>query len=166
MILSQAVAAAAEPDNIARVTAALAVLIAGISMFISWRVYQRGGYKIKVAATAKTQTLENYPDSPRRMTYVNVIVSNHRAGEVQVVRFHGHDGIKPSQEIGLIGDAQHTLKGISQARWRTHGVESPDDPAHGARCRIGAELANGHIVWSNWITMGPEAAKQVLASRY
>ncbi|MEU8035696.1 hypothetical protein [Streptosporangium sp. NPDC049078] len=158
--------AAAEPDWFARALGGAGVLIAAGSLFIAWRAFRRGGYKIKVSATVNTEMLEDYPNGSRRMTYVNVTVSNHRAGEVQIVRFHGHDGVNPPQEIGLIGDSQHTLKGISQARWRTHGVESSGDPAHGARCRIGAELANDQTVWSNWITMGPEAAKQVLASRY
>ncbi|WP_214317260.1 tyrosine-type recombinase/integrase [Nonomuraea sediminis] len=159
-------AATAEPDAFARILGAAGILIAAGSFFVAWLAFKRGGYKIKVSATATTETLEDYPHGSRRMTYVNVIVSNHRAGEVQVVRFHGDDGLNPPREIGLIGDTQHTLKGISQAKWRTHGVESPAHPAHGGRCRIGVELANGRIVWSNWMTMGSEATKQVLTSRY
>ncbi|WP_113699170.1 hypothetical protein [Nonomuraea lactucae] len=159
--------AATEPDWFARGIGTAGLAVALVGLIFTWRTYKRGGYQIKVAASVETEMLQNYPEGgSTRMTYVNVIVSNHRAGEVQIVRFHGHDGLNPPHEIGLIGDAQHTLKGISQAKWRTHRAGSPNEPAHGGRVRIGAELANGRIVWSNWMEIGPKAAAEVLASRY
>lgn len=160
-------AAAAEPDWFARITGAIGIATGAFSLVVAWLAFRRNGYKVKVRATVDSDRLENYPEgSFTRVTYVNVIVSNHRAGEVQIVGFYGHDGVNPPQEIGLIGNATFTLKGISQEKCRTHGRETPDDPAHGARVRIGAKLANDKIVWSNWLEMGPKAAEQVVASRF
>ncbi|MFI6904870.1 hypothetical protein ACIBKY_26655 [Nonomuraea sp. NPDC050394] len=158
--------AASEPDWFARGLGAAGLAVSVIGQLLTWRTFRRGGYKIKVKASVSVEDLEKYPEPGFiRKTYVNVIVSNHRAGEVQVVGFHGDDSLNPVREIGLFGDLPHTLKGISQERWRTSGTEEPADPAQGSRGRIGAELANGRIIWSNWFEMGPKAAEQVLAPR-
>ncbi|TDE18872.1 hypothetical protein E1295_48075 [Nonomuraea mesophila] len=164
---------AAEPDWVARGFTALGIIIAGASAFlasrsmiIAKRAYERGHYEVVVDIEISATDIEIGPDTISRRTQTEIVVSNRRMGKVQVTRFHGQVAGEESFVIEVVGPALgHTLDGIQQETWwagSSHKRPASTPHEETSRVRVGAELANKEVIWSDWASMDTDAARQVI----
>jgi hypothetical protein len=123
-------------------------------MTIAKEAFERGGYEITVELETSVDDLPIGADHISRRTTLLILVRNHRMGKVQVSAFYGEVEGEERYPISVIGEQLgYTFDGVSKQQWHAGSSEKYELPAPSipeVRIRVGAELGDGEIIWSDW----------------